>query len=71
MAQKKLEQYKWFPVVAWTLAIGFALFVINLAFELRETADDLRESSISLQQRMDYLENIDAERSRQINAESE
>ena len=61
MAHKKLEQYKWFPVVAWTLAIGFAAFVSSLALELRNTADGLRETSISLEQRMQYLERKDEE----------
>ena len=69
MSHKKLEQYKWFSTVAWTLAIGFALFVVSLSLELRTTATELSESSISLKQRMNYLEQNSHDRPTSTNDE--
>jgi len=38
---KALESYKLFPILAWILIIGFALFVYNIAMDLKATADRL------------------------------
>ena len=56
MPHKQLEQYAWFPYIAWTVSLGFALFVGYLALELRTTADDLRDTSLSMEQRMEAVE---------------
>lgn len=45
-----LEQYKAFPYVAWTLFIGFALFVGNLAMELYTITGELAESNVRIEQ---------------------
>lgn len=58
-----LEQHKFFPVIAWTVFIGFALFVGNLALELYHVTSELAESSNRVEQiaednsaRLDALE---------------
>ena len=58
MTQKKLEDYKWFPYVAWTLSIGFFLFVLNLTLELRATAAELQESTMSLSYQLEQVERM-------------
>lgn len=49
---KKLEQYKYFSVFAWTLVFGFTGFVLYFALNLRETADRLQNNSMNLNQQM-------------------
>jgi len=39
--QNSLEKHKTFPVIAWGLFIGFAVFVFFLATQLQATAEDL------------------------------
>lgn len=39
---KALEAYKIFPYVAWTLTLGFALFVYNITVKLTEVTQDLQ-----------------------------
>lgn len=58
MAGKQLEQYSWFPHIAWTLSLALALFVGYLALELRTTAQDLQDSSLSLEQRLEDTETM-------------
>jgi len=60
---KKLEQYSWFPYVAWTLSIGFAIFVMMLALQLRDIARDLQKSSATLDQQMQMVEEMFANES--------
>lgn len=55
---KKLEQYSWFPYIAWTLSIGFAIFVIILALQLRDIAHDLQDSNATLDQRIQAVEEM-------------
>ncbi len=45
-----LEQYKVFPYVAWTIFVGFALFVGNLAMELYTVTGELVESNTRIEQ---------------------
>ena len=49
---KALETYKIFPYVAWGLTIGFSFFVYNITAELKDTVDDLKESTDYLQQQV-------------------
>ena len=48
---KALESYKIFPVLAWTLVIGFAIFVYNIAMDLKDTADRLGAQADLLEQK--------------------
>ena len=47
---KALESYKIFPIVAWILTFIFALFVYNIAVELKTVAEDLQKQSDLLQE---------------------
>lgn len=38
-----LEKYKFFPVIAWGLIIGFVLFTYSLTMHLAESNDSLSE----------------------------
>lgn len=65
--KRALEKYTIFPYVAWTLTIGFALFVYNIATELQDVAGRLETQTQSLQRQIDnnntannYDEVIDA-----------
>lgn len=58
-----LEKYKIFPFIAWTVFIGFAIFVGGLALELYDVTSTLAEDSHRLEQvaqdnsaRLDALE---------------
>lgn len=46
---KTLESYKIFPIIAWVLIIGFALFVYSIAVDLKQTADQLGAQADLLQ----------------------
>lgn len=39
---KSLEAYKIFPYVAWTLTLGFAIFVYNITVQLTEVTRNLQ-----------------------------
>ena len=59
----QLEKYKAFPYVAWTIFIGFAIFVGGLAMELYVLTDELARDSDRVarladdnSQRLDQLE---------------
>ncbi len=41
MQKHVLEKSKLFPLFAWTLIIGFAVFVSSLIFELRHTINEI------------------------------
>ena len=58
---KKLEEYSWFPYVAWTLSIVFAIFVGSLALELRNTAQSIQDSTMTLDYRLQVVEEMFAE----------
>jgi hypothetical protein len=56
MQPKKLEHYKYFEPIAWTICITFAGFVAMLALELRNTVADLQQSAISFETRLQNVE---------------
>ena len=56
--RKKLEDYWLFPYIAWTISIGFTIFVVFLALELRETAASIEQSSLNLEKRMQAVEDM-------------
>jgi len=47
---KALESYKIFPILAWILVVGFALFVYTIAIDLRDTAERLGAQADLLEQ---------------------
>ncbi len=49
MRPKKLETYKYFGVVAWILCIGFAIFVYSLVLELKEAAENLKNTPVDFE----------------------
>lgn len=44
-----LEQHRFFPFIAWTVCIGFALFVLGLALQLQETSAHLADKNDALE----------------------
>jgi hypothetical protein len=56
MQPKKLEQYKYFQPIAWTLCVSFAGFVGMLALQLENEVQKFNTSSISFEQRLQALE---------------
>lgn len=40
-----LEKHKFFPVIAWSLVIGFVFFTYSLTLRLSDTADILGEKT--------------------------
>jgi len=56
MVAKKLEQYKYFQPIAWTLCISFAGFVAMLTIELRNVVYNMQNSSLSLEARIANIE---------------
>ena len=56
MQPKKLEQYKYFQPIAWTVCIGFAGFVGMLALELRNTVYQLQSSDLNFEERLRAVE---------------
>lgn len=47
---KALESYKIFPFIAWTLIIGFALFVYSMIMELKASTERLSARTELLEQ---------------------
>ncbi len=58
MPSKKLEQYKYFQPIAWTLCLSFAGFVGMLALQLENQVQKFNTSSISFEQRLTNIEEI-------------
>ncbi len=56
MQPKKLEQFKYFQPIAWTLCLSFAGFVAMLSLQLVNVVNNLQNSSISIESRLDNLE---------------
>ncbi len=56
MQPKKLEQYKYFQPIAWTLCIGFAAYVGFLALNIDEEIASLESSSLNFEERLMRLE---------------
>jgi hypothetical protein len=58
MQPRKLEQYKYFQPIAWTLCVSFAGFVSMLALQLQSVVQDMQTSSISFDERLKNVEDI-------------
>ena len=58
MKPKKLEQYKYFQPIAWTLCLSFAGFVGMLALELQTTIKNLESSSLGFEERLQNIESV-------------
>jgi hypothetical protein len=56
MQPKKLEHYKFFQPIAWTLCVSFAGFVGMLALQLEQEVQKFNTSSISFDQRLQVVE---------------
>ncbi len=56
MQPKKLEQYKYFQPIAWTICVTFAGFVMMLAFQLQTTIKDMEKISLVFDQRLQNVE---------------
>jgi len=56
MQSKKLEHYKYFQPIAWTLCLSFAGFVGMLALQLQSTITNLESSTLSFEQRLQNVE---------------
>jgi hypothetical protein len=56
MKPTKLEHYKYFQPIAWTLCVSFAGFVGMLAMQLENEMERMHNSSISFEQRLQNVE---------------
>jgi len=56
MQPKKLEDYKFFQPIAWTVCIAFAAFVGFLAVGLKNTMSNIESSVISSEERLSNIE---------------
>jgi hypothetical protein len=56
MQPKKLEQYKYFQPIAWTLCLSFAGFVMMLALQLDSTVNKMEQSTLNFEQRLQSVE---------------
>lgn len=56
MQPKKLEQYKYFPHIAWTLCIAFAGFVFMLSLKAQNSYESLSQSQLSHEYRLQQIE---------------
>jgi hypothetical protein len=51
-----LESHKFFPYVAWTLVIGFALFTYNLTINVQRELADIGGGIDRLEEKLNTLE---------------
>lgn len=58
MQPRKLEQYKYFQPIAWTLCLSFAGFVALLALQLQTVVYDLQHSTVGFETRLQNIEEI-------------
>lgn len=58
MQPRKLEQYKYFQPIAWTLCLSFAGFVGMLALQLQNVVYELENSSVGFETRLQNVEEI-------------
>lgn len=56
MQPKKLENYKVFPFVAWTLCVLFAGFVGLLSIEMKQAITELQIINIQNAEKIDSIE---------------
>lgn len=54
MLQSKhsLERHRFFPIIAWTVVLGFSLFVYTIVQDLRETSRELGETTTRLEKQL-------------------
>ena len=45
--ERTLEKYKIFPYIAWTIFIGFSIFLYSLVLQLQEAAESLTAANTS------------------------
>jgi hypothetical protein len=68
---KSLESYKIFPVIAWSVTIGFAYFVYTLSLDLRDAIQDIHTQTEAtqrlLEENLNRLENSRPESSTSTN----
>jgi hypothetical protein len=57
MKPKKLEHYKYFQPIAWTLCLSFAGFVGMLALQIENEVQRMQNSTLSIEQRLQNVEN--------------
>jgi len=55
---KALESYKVFPYVAWTVTIGFTLFVYGIAVKLQAVANNLETQTVWLQEQSQNFQDV-------------
>lgn len=48
MSRRALEKSSLFPYVAWTVIVGFSIFVGSLTLELRQTIQDLTPATFTI-----------------------
>jgi len=58
MQPKKLEHYKYFQPIAWTVCIGFAVFVGMMALNINDEIERLGDSSIGFETRIQNIEKV-------------
>jgi len=56
MQPKKLEHYKYFQPIAWTLCISFAGFVGMMALNINKEVQRFENSSLVFEHRLQNLE---------------
>ncbi len=56
MQPKKLEQYKYFQPIAWSVCLFFAVYVGMLALQLDNEIERLENSSLSFETRLQNIE---------------
>ncbi len=57
MRPTKLEHYKYFQPIAWTLCLSFAGFVGMLALQIENEVERMQDSTLSFEQRLQNVEN--------------
>lgn len=58
MQPRKLEQYKYFQPIAWTLCLSFAGFVTLLSLQLQSTVVRMQQSTLSFDERLKAVEEV-------------
>jgi len=56
MQPKKLENYKFFQPIAWTVFLSLTGFVTMLVLQLNAAINDLGNSKVSIEERIQNLE---------------
>lgn len=58
MQPKKLEQYKYFQPIAWTLCLSFAGFVTLLSMQLQSSVANMEQSTLNFDERLKAVEEV-------------